>query len=753
MKLETSLKMSAIHLLVSGVCVAGSFWLVRGTGLSVVSQGALATLLVVLGTVVFGWLQRVRLGIENTHALSEKQQLKLALDSAGECIWEWQLADDSTHIHFSDSYCVMLGYEPKEFATDQNGWRQLLHPDEREHVQRRVTRLFEAGQETTYQNTYRMRHKDGSYRWIQSRGRLFVEQGKLVRFIGIAADITQARENTERLRIAHVVFNSTHEGVLISDASNVITFVNPAFSQITGYTPEEVLGKSPRVLQSGRHSKEFYAEMWRALDANDTWTGEIWNRRKSGEVLPQLQTITQLRDEHGLITHRIAVFSDIALLKSSQSELSFLAHYDPLTSLPNRLLLQEHLKISLRRASKDKVQAALLIIDIDYFKSINTSLGHTVGDELLKQVIARFQQMLEPQNILSRFGGDEFAVICDSCANGIQAANIAEKILSAFQQPFLLGQQHIYMTASIGICMYPVAGQQSADEIFRYAETALSLAKESSRGTYAFYDAALTDAAAKKLRIANELRTALDDEQLEVYYQPVYSLDDNKVVGCEALVRWNHPQRGLVGPVEFISIAEDTGLISMIDNWVLRQACVQAQQWRQQGLELEFISVNISSRLFDRGDQLKSNLHDALEQSGFPPERLELEITEGTMVSNLEQSIDLLHELRSMGVRLALDDFGTGYSSLGRLKYLPVDKFKIDQTFVRNLPHDIADIAIIRAIISLSDSLGLLVQAEGVETREQADFLRQHAEILAQGYLYGKPMPAADFVQLLPNGQ
>ena len=748
---DSLLKTSAVHLLVSAVCVAGCAWLVLGTNLPAGLISILLAAIVLVCTAAFHVLQHsLQQGSKNDHALNDKQQLQLALDSAGECIWEWQLANNSTSIHFSKPYCAMLGYEEKEFARDQQGWRQLLHPDEREHVQRRITRLFTEGKDSTYENTYRMRHKNGGYRWIHSRGRLFTENNELVRFIGIAADISQERDNNERLRLANVVFDSTHEGVLISDANNIVVFVNRAFSDITGFSYAEMVGNSPRLLQSGRHSKEFYAEMWRSLDSTDSWTGEIWNRRKNGEVLPQLQTITQLRDEHGLITHRVAVFSDISLLKNSQSELSFLAHYDPLTSLPNRILLHEYLKLSLQRAIKYKTQAALLVIDLDHFKIVNESLGHAKGDELLRQIVARIQQTADPQDSLSRFGGDEFAMVCDSCNDSIQAANMAEKILALFRRPFCIDGQDIFMTTSIGICLYPTVGR-SAEEVFRYAETALSKAKDSERGSYAFYDSILTEAAARKLYIANELRTAIDENQLEVHYQPVYSLNDQRIIGCEALVRWQHPLHGMMMPAEFITIAEDAGLISTIDNWVMYHACHQAQQWLQQGLALSFMSVNISSRLFDRSDLLTSSLQKALLDSGLPSHYLELEITESSIMQDPSQSTALLHELRNTGVRLAIDDFGTGYSSLSRLKHLPVDKFKIDRTFVQNLPHDAGDLAIIRAIAYLSDSFDLVIQAEGVETREQADFLQQYPGILLQGYLYGKPMPAADFATLLAD--
>ncbi|NLC10231.1 MAG: EAL domain-containing protein, partial [Gammaproteobacteria bacterium] len=492
---------------------------------------------------------------------------------------------------------------------------------------------------------------------------------------------------------------------------------------------------------------EFYQEMWRSLEEQDYWCGEIWNRRKNGEILPQLQSIRLIRDENGFVTYSVAIFSDISLLKRSQSELSFLAHYDPLTNLSNRLLLHEHIKLSLRRAIQSKTQAALFIVDLDHFKNINESLGHSQGDELLKAAAERLSQFMENNATLSRFGGDEFAVVFDNVNSAAEAATLAQQILTLFDTAFIVDSNEIFITASIGICLFPMSGK-SSEEVFRNADTALSKAKAIGRATFAFYTSELTDQAYQRLRIASELRYALENNQLRVFFQPVYSLSKERIVGCEALVRWMHPERGMIAPADFIPIAEDSGLITNIDSWVLNTSCQQMKAWLDAGLDLKFVAVNVSSRLFSRID-FTEKVVEALSDSQLDPSYLELEITESAVMDDVERADSLLNKLCDMNVRLALDDFGTGFSSLNRLKSLPVHKLKIDQSFVRHLPSDGSDAAIVRAIIALGFSMQLEIQAEGIETLEQAEFLRQSNCVLAQGYFFGRPMPAAEFEQLI----
>lgn len=675
------------------------------------------------------------------------KRTRLALDAAHEAFWDWSL-NPQQDIYFSESYCEILGYSQAEFGSNQQAWQGHLLAEERERVYRNVMNYLADG-EGSYDSTYRMRHKDGTPRWIRSRGSAIRDaEGQPIRFIGIARDITEQRGSEERAKQAQAVFESTHEGILVTDHTNTIVHINPAFTQITGYTPDDVLGKTPRMFKSGRHTAEFYRSMWTTLESTDQWSGEIWNRRKSGEILPQYQTIRLIRDENGLISHNVAIFSDISVLKDSQSELSYLAHYDPLTGLANRTQLYDRLKHSLRSAIARETNCSFFLIDLDHFKNINESLGHSLGDQLLQAVAQRMAKILDEQSSLARFGGDEFAIISESISTPEKAAALAQKIIHTQKEPFIIGDNQLFINLSIGICFYPLS-VSSVEEIMRNADSALSKAKASGRDTFAFYSSELTEQAFQRIRIASELHQALDaDRGLELYYQPVYTMDKQQLVGCEALLRWNHPERGLVPPNEFIPIAEESGLITAIDQWVLRQACQQIHAWQQQDLALQFVAVNVSSRSLSNRN-LPAQVTQILQDSTIVPQRLELEVTESAVMENPQQADEILIELRELGVRLAIDDFGTGYSSLSRLKSLPVHKLKIDQSFVSNLPYSIEDIAIVRAILALGNSLGLEIQAEGIETTEQMQFLQEQNCPLGQGYLFGRPVPIAAFNKLL----
>ncbi len=673
-------------------------------------------------------------------------RLQLALEASQEALWDWSLNAEQ-EVFFSAAYCANLGFTQKDFGRNQQAWQNRLLPEEREQIYRKVMRFIAEG-EGHYDSTYRMLHRDNSHRWIRSRGELIRDaDGQPVRFIGIARDITEQRATAERLKQAIAVFECTHEGVLITDHTNTIIHINPAFSLITGYSAEEVLGQSPRMFKSGQHAHEFYQAMWKALEEKDQWSGEIWNRRKNGEILPQYQTIRLIRDENGFISHNVAVFSDISVLKDSQSELNYLSLYDPLTGLANRSQLYDRLKGSLRTMIERQKNGTVFLIDLDHFKNINESLGHSVGDQLLQAVAQRIAKKISSQSILARIGGDEFVVICETINTPAEAAVMAQQIIKASKEPFVLHNHELFISASVGICLYPRSGN-SVEEIMRNADSALSKAKASGRETFAFYSSELTEQAFQRIRIASELRHALESDGLTVYYQPIYAMAAQKLVGCEALVRWNHPERGLIAPNEFIPIAEENGLISSIDQWVLKHACAQMHTWLAAGADLEFIAVNLSSRSLSN-IHLAEKVAQTLHHAQLGAQHLELEVTESAMMEDPLSADIILRQLRDIGVRLAIDDFGTGYSSLARLKSLPVHKLKIDQSFISNLPTGRDDKAIVRAIIALGASIGLDVQAEGIETAEQMQFLQKQNCALGQGYFFGRPMPTDDFTKLL----
>lgn len=685
---------------------------------------------------------------QQTNAEISLNRTSLALDAAQEAFWDWTL-NPQQEVFFSETYCAMLGYSQQEFGNNQQAWQAHLLPEERERIYRNVLSFIAEGQ-SSYDSTYRMLHKDGSPRWIRSRGSVIRNaQDQPIRFIGIARDITAQRDNENRLKQAEAVFASTQEGVVVTDHNNTIVHINPAFTQITGYTLEDVLGKTPRMFKSGRHTPEFYKTMWCTLKSTDQWSGEIWNRRKNGEILPQYQTIRLIRDENGFVSHNVAVFSDVSTLKDSLSELNYLSHYDPLTGLANRSQLYERLKSALQASIEQNTSGALFLIDLDHFKNINESLGHGLGDQVLQAVAQRMKSILNSHCSLARFGGDEFAIVCATTCTPDKAASLAQKIIQAHKKPFTINNKQLFVNLSIGICFFPKSGA-SVEEIMRNTDSALSKAKASGRDTFAFYSSEMTEQASQRMRIASELHDVLDNNELELYYQPIYAMHNQQLVGCEALVRWNHPQRGLVPPNDFIPIAEDNGLISVIDKWVLQQACQQMRTWQQQGIALQFVAVNISSRSLS-DPKLLATITKTLENTQIDPQHLELEVTESAVMENPTEADQILNQLRSLGVRLAIDDFGTGYSSLSRLKSLPVHKLKIDRSFVSNLPNNAEDIAIVRAILALGSSISLEVQAEGIESAEQVHFLQQQNCQLAQGYWFGRPLPVADFNALLTD--
>jgi len=568
---------------------------------------------------------------------------------------------------------------------------------------------------------------------------IFLARSRQTGVLGVDVRSKQQKLDQERLRQAAAVFDCTREGVLVSDPQGLIVHVNRAFMEITGYQQDEVLGLNPNKFKSGRHGPEFYQAMFQALHSNGQWSGEIWNRRKSGEIYPQWQSIRSIKDDRGELSHYVAVFSDITAIKRSQRELVHLAHYDPLTDLPNRLLFTDRTEQALTYAQATKRGCALLLIDLDHFKNINDSLGHNVGDQVLKIVAGRLNALFGTGITLARLGGDEFAVLAENCQQVVQAAALAQRVIDGLKDPFVFEGQQLFISASIGISLFP-SDAQNTEQLLRNADSALFKAKNDGREGYALYTEELTAHAQQRVELASELRRAIESQELRVFYQPVHDLYSGRMLGVEALVRWQHPHRGLVAPGEFIPVAEQSGLIADIDAWVLRRACQQMVDWRESGADLEFVAVNVSSRMFGHSD-LYQQVAQVLHETGLDPACLELEVTESAVMEDPEMAIEQLHRLRELGLKLAIDDFGTGYSSLLRLKRMPVQKLKIDQGFVAGLPHDEDDVAIVRVIIALAQTLGMRVVAEGIERADQASFLLENHCELGQGYLFGRPQP------------
>lgn len=563
----------------------------------------------------------------------------------------------------------------------------------------------------------------------------------------VDVDLTQLKRTKERLRLLATAFESTRDGVVITDLKPQILAVNRAYSDMTGYGESEVLGQNPRILQSGRHDCAFYQALWASVLKTGYWQGELWNRRKNGEIYPQWLTISVVHDGRGEATHYVGVLTDISQIKSAEERLDRLAHHDPLTDLPNRLLARLRLTHALEQAQRHGYRVGVLFIDLDRFKTVNDSLGHSAGDALLRAIARRLREGLGEGNTLARLGGDEFLVVVEDLQRPEEVVAVAQTILNFLKHSFALPDgSEVYINASIGLSLYPDDGC-SATELIQHADAAVFQAKSQGRNTYRFYTEALTRTAHERLELENKLRRALERNELVVHYQPLVSVGDGQIVGCEALVRWQPPGEALVPPARFIPLAEETGLIVPLENWVLRTACAQAKAWLDAGLPL-LLAVNLSARQFQRQD-IPEHVRTVLADTGLPAEYLELEITESTLMEQGRQAVETLMALKNLGVRLAIDDFGTGYSSLAYLKRFPIDKLKIDQSFVRDIPRDLGDMEIAATIIAMARNLRLAVLAEGVETLEQLDFLREQGCDAYQGFLSGRPVPGEKMCALL----
>ena len=566
---------------------------------------------------------------------------------------------------------------------------------------------------------------------------------EFARITGLAVQKVRAEA---ALRQSSAVFESTRDGVVITTLEPRIVAVNPAYSEITGYSADEVIGRNPGLLRSGRHDRAFYQAMWASLKTLGYWQGEVWNRRANGEVYPQWLTLSTVRDEAGEPSHFVGVFTDLTQLKRSEQQLEHLTHYDPLTDLPNRLLVQSRLEHAIEQARRHRSKVGVLFVDLDRFKNVNDSLGHPAGDELIQAVSARLRGGLRDEDTLARLGGDEFLVVIEDLESADAVASVASKLTQLVQKPFCVaGDQEVIVSASIGISLYPDDGD-TATGLIQHADAALYQAKARGRDSFCFYSTELTAAVSERMQMEMGLRRALERGELMVHYQPLVSLEGGRV-GAEALLRWQPPGEVLVRPDRFIPLAEETGLIVPIGAWVLREACRQARAWLDAGLDFGVVSVNLSVRQFHERD-LGNLVADVLRETGLPADRLELEITESALMNDVEQAVKTLKMLRAIGVALAVDDFGTGYSSLAYLKRFPIGKLKVDQSFVRGIATDDSDRAIVTATIAMARSLSFTTTAEGVETEAQLEILRALGCSAYQGYLFSRPVDAMAFARL-----
>jgi len=581
---------------------------------------------------------------------------------------------------------------------------------------------------------------DGSHFWGRLAGRAFDPGNVYAGSVWIIEDLTIEKAEHEELLLARKVFEVNSEAIMVSDANNRIVRVNAAFEAITGYREAEVLGHDPKMLGSGHHDHDFFQAMWHTLHEHGYWEGEIWDKRKDGSEYPKWVHIDTIRDSDSRISHFVAVFSDISERKASEERIRYLAQHDALTGLPNRFTLAVHLEHALARAERANEKIGLMFIDLDNFKTVNDTLGHHIGDLLLCEVARRITSAVRKSDIVARIGGDEFVVVLESAHLPGDAGMIGQKIIDRLGEVVAVNGNNLHTTPSIGIAIYPDDGLNS-ETLMKNADVAMYHAKSAGRNNYQFYAEHMNQAAAIRAQMEARLRLAMAEGEFSLHFQPQIDLATGHISGCEALIRWYNAELGWVSPASFIPLTEEIGLIVPIGEWVLRQACATAKGWLDGGIDFGYVAVNISPQQFRQRD-FPQRVENILRETGLPASCLELEITESTIMETAEVAVAMLMRLKNLGISLAVDDFGTGYSSLAYLKRFPIDRLKIDRSFVTDLETDASDAAIATAVIALAHSLGLSVIAEGVETRGQSDFLLQHGCDSVQGYFYCRPGPA-----------
>ncbi len=656
----------------------------------------------------------------------------------------WEYDTHRNILYCNDEYFSLLGMKADDLTAVQRSdiwyvWVRLIHPQDQSRAVRRFVRYMRDQSLDLYEDQVRVRHADGHWVWLLVRGRYIVsvEGERSGRFVGTVMDFSEQVEATERLRLTTRAFEQSTDGFLITDPEQRIIMVNQGFSRITGYSEAEVLGKKPSILSSGRHNRAFYESMWHQIDNEGQWQGEVWNRRKDGTLYPEWLTVTRLLNEQGEVSHYLAVINDITQRKQDEKRIYRLAYYDPLTELPNRPLLEQRATFAFKLAARHERQVALLYIDLDNFKNVNDSLGHETGDTLLVAIAKRLQGSLRDVDTLARLGGDEFMLLLPEVDANVASLK-AEDILHLLADPIETQGHELVVTASIGIAMYPDDASDLAG-LHTKADIAMYRAKSLGRNTFSFFTPALQTHYVRTLEIENALRRALELNQMSLNYQPQHELVSGRLLGFEALLRWQHPELGQVSPAEFIPVAENSGLILPIGDWVMEQAMAQLARWHAAGHNQLSMAINLSAAQFNAPD-LATQVASLLRRHHLPSSSIDLELTETIAMQDPDLAVSIMQELHNLGIGLALDDFGTGYSSLSYLKRYELQTLKIDQSFIRHLSANNDDAAIVSVTINLARSLGMRTLAEGVETSEQLRILRLQGCDIAQGYLFSRPL-------------
>ncbi|GIU19992.1 hypothetical protein TUM4445_22980 [Shewanella sp. MBTL60-112-B2] len=677
--------------------------------------------------------------IQSSIRLSE-ERLKLALWASGDGMWDWNIIENSV---FRTNII-----NPKLFSENNKTLLCIMHPEDKPRVQKQLEAHL-SGESRYFEAEYRIKQKDNTWMWLLDRGKVveFDTKDQPIRMSGTHQDITSRKIVENDLKLSSQVLNSINEAVIVANTDYIITSVNPAFTRITGFSKEEMIGKHFLHLIIGTNCENAQQKVEQQLVQHDHWVGEVsLNSRSKQCILAWLEVnkVFDQQQEHG---HFVGVFSDITSRKQSEEKLRLLANFDPLTGLPNRSLFHDNLAEAIRRADIAHQSMAILFIDLDHFKFINDSMGHHIGDQLLKQVSSRLLKAVRSDDTVARLGGDEFTIILENCGQKRTSSEVvANNIINAFKAPFVLDRKLFNVSPSIGVSLYPEDAHNS-DDLLKYADTAMYYAKSMGRDNFQFYSQSLNETRSRQLQIEANLKQAIKNNEMSIVYQPKFSLTSRKIIGFEALLRWRSQELGEISPDEFIPIAEDSGSIVPIGQWVLEQACLQLAQWHQQGLTHLTMAVNLSAKQLN--NDICSVIEIALGISNLPSRSLELEITESAIMNHPTDSTRALNQMKKLGVILAIDDFGTGYSSLSYLNRFPFDTLKIDREFVSDIDDNSNENKIIIAIIGLAKILNLNVIAEGVENEQQMAFLKQHHCDQVQGYLLSRPLSVESCSRLI----
>jgi diguanylate cyclase (GGDEF)-like protein/PAS domain S-box-containing protein len=709
-------------------------------------MGGLGIFLFLALSLVLVWLFRNQAAEFLSAELLRRNQEQLREAQRLARVGSWELDLVTGKLAWSDELFHIFERDPATTIGSYDLFLAAVHPDDREMVDRAYRESV--AKRTPYEIEHRLLMPDGRVKLVQECGEtLFSEDGTPLRSIGTAQDISSLRQMESQMQLLGIAFQHSGEAILISDAQNNIVTVNPAFTALTGYELADAVGKNPRFLSAGRSSPEDYAAMWLSIREKGYWQGEIWDRRKDGGIYPKWMSVSVIRDDAGEIRYHIAHFTDISVERAAEEKLHHIAHHDSLTGLPNRFSLSGRIAQALALARRDGGRVALLFIDLDRFKLVNDTLGHHVGDELLIEVAKRLQESVRDSDVVARLGGDEFVIMLTGIEHSASVAVVAEKIVLAVGSPYVIEGHDLYTSPSIGIAVFPTDGE-TGDVLMKNADAAMYHAKNAGRNNFQFFDVKMNQVAVERLSIEHSLRQALARDEFCLYFQPIIDVASGRVVEVEALIRWLHPQQGMIPPIKFIGIAEETGLIQPIGEWVFWSACRMLAEFREAGLVGVKMGINISAMQM-RNDNLPILARGAIQALNLNPQDLVFEITESVAMQRPEETVAILDLLHNMGIKLAIDDFGTGYSSLSYLKMFPIDHIKLDRSFVEEIGQDGGSSVICDATIGLAHNLGLKLVAEGVETEAQFDYLRERACDLVQGYLFSRPVPAKEVIDFI----